>query len=236
MSAAILLLYAALAAAAAPPRGDVSFEQKVTTTVDGHAGQPVTSRVYWSGRRIRLESGDPFDPLILLVDLGRNRAYRLQTSTRKALVIDLDRLRSQAHLEFSTAGDQLGADVEDAFRTQALPGRRVIAGHACDGYQIRGGTTRMDVWTARRVPLDMDLFTEFLEWSGADQSLGGLLPEMRKLPGFPLETRTRVTAGAHVYETQATVTSLEIAPIAAALLEVPEDYAVENEPDDSLEP
>jgi hypothetical protein len=235
MSAAILF-FAVLAAAAAPPSRDVSFEQKVTTTVDGHVGRPVTSRVYWSGRRIRLESGDPFDPLVLLVDLGRNRAYRLQGSARQALVVDLDRLRSQAHLEFSTAGDHMEADVEDSFRTQALSGRRVIAGYTCEGYQIRGGPTRMDVWIARRVPLDMDLFAEFLEWSGADQSLGGLLPQMRKLPGFPLETRTRVTAGAHVYETQATITSLEIAPIASALLEVPEDYAVEDEPDDDLEP
>jgi len=55
---------------------------------------------------------------------------------------------------------------------------------------------------------------------------------LRRLRGFPLETRTRVTADGHAYETISTITSLKLGAQPAALFEVPASYKVEAEPGD----
>ena len=61
---------------------------------------------------------------------------------------------------------------------------------------------QLDVWVSKAIRVSIDTFADFLEWSGASESLGGLLPELRQLPGFPLETRSRLTTGGHLYETE----------------------------------
>ena len=45
-----------------------------------------------------------------------------------------------------------------------------------------------------------------------------ILDEMRKLPGFPLETRSRVTVLGEVHETRSTVTRVKVGPAAAVAL------------------
>ena len=223
------LLAAVLSAAvAAPPSGDVFFEQTATTTVDGKPGPMATSRVYWSGRKVRLESGDAFEPLILLLDLENGRAYRLDPPTKTAVLLDVDALRSRSHLGFAMAGDRMGSSI-DGFRKQKLAGQRTIAGRVSTGYRLRAGETRVDVWMAAGLPLDMEDFTEFLEWSGAAAALGGLLPELERLDGFPLETRSRVVTDGHVYETRATVTRLKQQPLDAALFAPPPSFKLETE-------
>lgn len=228
MIAALLLAATGAAATATPASTDVTFDQTTVTTVDGKAGPAMTSRVFWSGRRVRLESGDAFEPLVLLVDFERDRAYRIDPAARTATRLDADALRARAHLGFAIAGDRLGSTA-GSFRPQGLPGTRTIAGHACRGYRLRGGETRVDVWLAEGLPLDMADFAEVLEWSGAAAALGALLPELERLAGFPLETRSRVTADGHVYETRATVTRITRAPLDAALFDPPPTYRLESE-------
>lgn len=230
------LLAALLSAAVAvPPPADIFFEQTSSTTVDGKPGPVATSRVYWSGRKVRLESGDAFEPLILIIDFEQDRAYRLDPAAKTALRLDADALRTRAHLGFALAGDRLASST-DAFRRQKLQGRRTIAGRACIGHRLRAGDTRVDVWMADGLPLDMDDFTEFLEWSGAKAALGGLLPELARLEGFPLETRSRIVADGHVYETRATVTRLKQEPLDPALFAPPPSFRIEAEaaPSDSV--
>ena len=77
----------------------------------------------------------------------------------------------------------------------------------------------------------MQMFEEFLDWSGAAQSLGGLLPEIQKLAGFPLETRSRFTVSGHVYESAATITVLKTGPLADSLFETPKGYRAVVAPD-----
>ena len=226
---AVLVVAAAVSAAEPAPPADVTFDQSIVTTVDGKAGEPATSRVYWSGRKVRLESGDAFDPLILLLDLARDRAYRLDPAGKKAVVLDVEALRSRSHLGFSLAGDRMGA-AED-FRRTRLAEKRTIAGYACEGHVLRAGQTRVEVWVSDRVPVEMDAFAEFLEWSGADASMAGLLPVLTRLGGFPLQTRSRIVVDGHVYETRATVTRLSAQVIEPALFEVPPSFVIQEEAD-----
>jgi hypothetical protein len=226
MSALAFVLWTAVAAA--PPSGDLTFEQTATTTVDGKAGPAVRSRVYWSGRKVRLESGDAFEPLVMLIDLEHDRAYRLDAASRTAVRLDVDSLRARAHMGFAMAGDSIGAG-EDSLRGQTLPGTRAIAGYKCTGHRLRAGETRIDVWLTKGVAVDMDAFAELLDWSGASSAMGGLLPALRELGGFPMETRSRVTADRRVYETRAAVTSLDQKKLPPALFEVPSSFTVEDE-------
>jgi hypothetical protein len=51
--------------------------------------------------------------------------------------------------------------------------------------------------------------------------LGGLLAEIRRLPGFPLQTRARVEVLGEPRETVSTVTKIVVGPQPASLFEVP---------------
>jgi Domain of unknown function (DUF4412) len=237
----IALTFALLGSGPAAPAGrskpmSVFFEQTATTNVDGKAGAPVRSRVFWRGQSVRMESGDLLQPEVLLLDLARNRAVRLDGKTKTAAVLDMAALRSHANLEFSMAGDAAGADDADRMRTVPIEGTRTIAGYVCEGHRIRGRSLSMDVWTSTAVPVPMSLFTDFLEWSGAAQSMGGLLPEIEKIGGFPMQTRSRLTVGSHTYETLATIVQIKTEPLAATLFETPAGYHTVDAPASEPEP
>jgi len=53
------------------------------------------------------------------------------------------------------------------------------------------------------------------------QALPGLVAAIRELPGFPLETRTRVSVLGESQETLSTVTKILVGPQPAELFEVP---------------
>ena len=225
-------LFAILLAAVPAPRTGMSFEQTtVAVNPEGTQGPGVVSRVYYSGRRIRLEAGGSGEAPAFLLRLDQGRAFRLDPEARTATELDVDRIRAQAQMDASMAGDLMGLG-EDAPRPRpsALRGARTIAGHACRGYRLRAGATVMDVWLAEDLPVGMDTFAEFLEWTGATASLGGLVDALQDLRGFPLETRTRVSVMGEVHETLSTVTRVSLQRPAAALFEVPPGYTLVKEP------
>jgi hypothetical protein len=130
-------------------------------------------------------------------------------------------------MDLSVAGSLMGG-VEEA-RTRPLQRGKTVSGYPCRGFRISMGTTIMDVYVADGIPLGVDAFAEFLEWTGASQALGGLMAEVRRLPGFPLETRSRVTALGRVQETVSTVTKVKVGPHPAALFELPPGYRLLRE-------
>ena len=216
--------------AAVPPAADVYFEQTTVVLTDGRAAGPgVTSRVWYAGRRMRMEPGGaPGGPaLILRIDQGK--AYRLEPASRRAVVVDLEALRARAQMDVSLAGDLMGAGEDARVRTAALARTRTIAGHPCREYRLTGASAVLEMCLATDLPVGISAFTDFLEWSGASQSMAGLLEELRKLPGFPLETRSRVTVLGQVQETLSTVTRLKVGPAEPALFEPPAGYRVEAE-------
>ena len=121
------------------------------------------------------------------------------------------------------------AQSDGAGRTAALRTPKTIAGYRCDGYRIRAGSAIMDLYVTEEIPLGVESFAEFLDWTGASQALRGILDEVRKLPGFPLETRSRVSVMGKVHETRATVTKVKVGPQPSSLFEVPRDYRVRAE-------
>jgi hypothetical protein len=231
--AATLALSLLLPAGQAP---GLYFEQ---TTVTYDAGRPtgpgVASRVWCSGKRMRLEAGDEKGGPAFILRLDPPAAYRLEPFQKRAVVVDVARLRTQSQMDLSMAGDLMGADDESRARTRPLDAKRTIAGLPCEGYRITAGSTVMDLYVTRSLPVGVEAFAEFLEWSGASQALGGLMAEVRKLPGFPLETRSQVTVLGEVHETRATVTRVETGPQPAALFEPPTGYQIVTEEQDQEE-
>jgi hypothetical protein len=226
--AAAALLTVLLAAATAG--GDVYFEQTtVSTTTGSPAGPGVASRVWYSGKRMRMEPGGAAAGPAFVLRLDTGQAWRLDPATRTALAIDVDRLRSQAQMDLAMAGDLMGAE-EGAARTVPLRARKTIAGYPCRGYRITSAASVMDVYVTEALPVGIEAFTDFLEWSGASQSLAGLMGELRRLPGFPLQTRSRVTVLGEEHETVSTVTKVKVGPLAPALFEPPTDYRLQAEP------
>jgi hypothetical protein len=208
----------------------VYFEQQTLVSSDGHAdGTGVASRVWYAGRRMRLEAGDaPGGPAFLL-QLDRGKAFRLDPAAKQATEIDLEALRSSAQMDLSVAGDLMGGDEEGTARTTPLRTTKLIAGYNCAGYRIKSGSASMELYLTEEIPLGIETFAELLEWTGANQSLRGILDEIRKLPGFPLETHSRVSVMGKIHETRATVTKVKVGPQPPSLFEVPQGFKVQAE-------
>ena len=228
MAVAAALLTALLAAAAGG--ADVYFEQTTVSTKRGAAAGPgVASRVWYSGKRMRMEPGGAAAGPAFVLRLDTGQAWRLDPATKTAVAVDVDRLRSQAQMDLAMAGDLMGAE-EGAARTAPLRARKTIAGYPCRGFRITAAASVMDVYVTDALPVGIDAFTDFLEWSGASQSLAGLMEELRRLPGFPLQTRSRVTVLGEEHETVSTVTKVKVGPLAPALFERPGDYRLQAAP------
>ena len=224
-AAATALLTALLSATAGG--ADVYFEQTTVSTTPGAAPGPgVTSRVWYSGKRMRMEPGGAGSAPAFILRLDTGQAWRLDPATRTALAVDVDRLRSQAQMDLAMAGDLMGAE-EGAARTVPLRARKTIAGYPCRGFRITSAASVMDVYVTEALPVGIEAFTDFLEWSGASESLAGLMGELRRLPGFPLQTRSRVTVLGQEHETVSTVTKVTVGPLAPALFERPRDYRLQ---------
>jgi hypothetical protein len=220
-----------LLAAPVPDTQDVYFEQTTTTFTGGRADGPgVASRVYHSRGKMRMEPGGTVGGPALVLRLDTGRAFRLDAEEKVAVELDVERLRSRSQIDASVAGDLMGGADEGAARTRPLPTRIVVAGHSCHGYRITAPSLTMDVYLASDLPLGIDAFADFLAWSGADQSMAGVLAELRKLSGFPLETHSRVTVDGQPHETLSTVTKIQVGPQPAGLFEPPSGYRVVREP------
>jgi hypothetical protein len=222
-----LVVTGLLAMAASPP--DVYFEQTTLTRTDGQASGPgVSSRVWVSGRRLRLEGDAPKGPAFLLqLDLGQ--AYRLDPERQVAVQIDVARLRNRSQMDSSAASDLMGSAAEGEVRTAPLATPRIIAGYRCRGYRLSAESLTLDVYMATEVPVGIDAFEGLVEWSGASQAMAGFLAEMRKLRGFPLESRARVSVRGQILETISTITKVLVGPHPRALFEPPAGWRVERE-------
>ncbi len=205
--------------ALAAPAPDVYFEQTTVTRTDGQpAGSGVSTRVWVSGRRLRLEGEAP-----------KGQAYRLDPERQVAVQIDGARLRNRSQMDSSAASDLMGSAAEGDVRTVPLSLPKTIAGYRCRGYRLSAESLTLDVYMAPEVPVGLDAFEGLVEWSGAGEAMAGFLAEMRKLPGFPLESRARVSVRGQTLETVSTITKVLVGPHPRALFEPPAGWRVERE-------
>jgi hypothetical protein len=218
-----LALAVALASTSTPT--PVYFEQTTVVSVDGRRqGEGVRSRVWFAGRKLRMQPGGAGPGPALVLRLDEGMAYRLDPDRKEAERLDLAELGERAREAAAAAGELMGA--EEAVRTAALPGAKTVAGHACRGFRLTAGATAMEVYVASGLPLTAAAYADFVAWSGAREAIPGLLEAIEKLPGFPLETRTRVVVVGEVHETLATVTKVQVGAVPAALFEVPAGWRV----------
>jgi hypothetical protein len=214
-----------------PPSPGVYFEQTTIVYMDGEpAGPGVRTRAWYSGRGLRLESADTEGGPSLILRLDLDRAWRLDPDQKVAVELDTKRLRARSQADAALAGSLIGAGETAAVRTRAVDGSRTVAGHACRGFRLTGPSVDMILWVAEDLPIGVDAFADFLEWSGASRSLGGLLQQIRALPGFPLQTRARVEALGELRETVSTVTLVDVGPQPEERFEVPQGWRVVPEP------
>jgi hypothetical protein len=220
-------LWSAAMLLAAAPAPSVYFEQTTVALKQGRPQGPgVVSRVWYAGRRMRMEAGEGGEALVLRLDEGK--AFRIDPERQEVLEIPLEQLRARSQMDLSTAGDLMGIQ-EGRPKSAVLRVTKTVAGYPCRVYRVTAGSTVMDLCVSSKVPLGISAFTDFLEWSGATESMGDLLDALKALPGFPLETRTRVTVMDTVHETLSTVTVVKVGPHAPALFEPPAGYRVERE-------
>jgi hypothetical protein len=230
------LLAAALAGATpAPAAPGLYFEQ--TTRLrqqDGTATPGVRSRVWCAGPRLRLEAADaPGPALVLRLDEGR--ALRLDPESRVATELDVVRLRARSHADAAVAAGLIGGPGE-RLHTTPLAARRTVAGHPCRGFRIASSGVAIEAWVAEDLTLRADPFADFLEWSGAAQALPDLVAAIRALPGFPLETRMRVSVLGTPQETVSTITVIRMQAVAAERFEIPRGFRLVKEPPPAPEP
>jgi Domain of unknown function (DUF4412) len=229
----LLAVTAAPAGAAKPPAtpesSDVYFEQTTVAYAEGRPSGPgVVSRVWYGGQRLRMEAGGVTPAPALILRLDKGKAYRVDPAEKTVAVLDANRLRTRGQMDSAMAGELMGAD-NARVTTTPLPGERTIAGHRCRGFRIKGGTTVMDLWVTSSLPIGIETFAGFLEWSGAADSLGPFLDEIRALPGFPLQSRSRVAVMGETHETVATVTLVKVGAHDKALFDAPAGYRLIEE-------
>lgn len=211
----------------------VYFEQTTVVQAPGRPPGPgVQTRVYHAGPKMRLEAADAPSGSAFILRLDLDRAFRLDPSRKVAIEVDVRGLRARAHTDLSMARDLMGLAIARP-TTTPLAKPHEIAGYTCQGYRITAGETVLDLYVTSAVPLGMETFASFLEWTGAQESLGPLLEAIRALPGFPLETRSRVMVLGQPQETRATVTKVRAGELPPSLFEVPAGYEVvpEEQPD-----
>lgn len=208
------------------------FEQKTQSGADGSGA--MATRVWCAGPKMRMESGDAFAGSALILRLDENRGYRLDLAERTVEDLDLERLGASSRMGLAIAGDVMGGGEGANPRTAGIEGK-TVAGFVCTGHRIRVGDTVMDVFVSPKVPVSLDDFRTFLEWTGAGESMGSLLGEIKKLPGFPLETRTRIRTDEGIQETVSTITLIKKAAHEPSLFEPPKGYK-RVAPDDEEEP
>jgi hypothetical protein len=219
-----------LALVLSAPAPGLYFEQTTALVAnDGAPAQGVRSRVWCAGRRMRLEAGGPAGGPALVLRLDEGRALRLDPEAHVATELDAARLRARSASDAAVAAGLMGGLGEERLRTAALPRERTIAGHACQGYRISGRSFVVETWVAADVPARADVFADFLEWSGAAQALTGLVDAVRALPGFPLETRVRVSVLGEPRETVSTVTVIRAEAVPAERFEVPAGWRLVDE-------
>jgi Domain of unknown function (DUF4412) len=210
-----------------PAAADVYFVQRTVATTDGRGGGAgVVSRVWYAGRKMRMEAGDVSPSPALVLRLDTKRAWRLHPKDRVAVAIDLSRLRARSIMDLSMAGELMGGP---SATSVALPERHTMAGHSCRVWRVTSGSAEMDLCLTRELPVGMEAFSDFLDWSGAAESLGSLLAEVRRLKGFPLQTRARVSVLGRMQETVSTVTEVKVGPQPASLFEPPPGYRIVSE-------
>jgi hypothetical protein len=209
------------------PGREIYFEQTTLAYANGRpAGPGVRSRVWYSGKRMRLEAGSEVGGPALILRLDQGKALRVDPQERVVLEMDMESLKMRSQTDLAMAGELMGGGEA---RTAEIAGSKAIAGYQCRGFRISAGSAVMDLYVTREIPLGVDAFAEFLEWSGASESLRGLLGEIRKLPGFPLETRSRITILGDLQETVSTVTKVRLGGVPTVLFEPPAGYAVRRE-------
>jgi len=214
-------------ASSATPSSGLYFEQTTVVVPQGATpGAGVRSRVWHSARRMRLEAGDAPGGPALVLRLDEGRALRLDPESKVAYEIDPAGLRARSHQDASVVASLMGG-ADDAMRTTPLEGDRTIAGHACHGFRLKSRSASVELWVAADLPRGGSVFADFLEWSGAAQALPGLVAAIRELPGFPLETRARVSVLGETQETLSTVTKIRVGPQQASLFEVPSGWRVQ---------
>jgi hypothetical protein len=230
MSLTAAALVALLSAVPAGRTAEVYFEQTVVSSTDGRAAGPgVSSRVWHAADgRMRLEAGGAPDGAALILRLGEGKAWRLDPERQTAVALDMARLRARARMDLGMAGQLMGA--AEAPRVSELREAKVVAGYRCRGYRLSAGSAVMDLYLTRELPLGMEAFADFLEWSGASEALGPMLTEIRALRGFPLQTRSRVSLLGELHETLSTVTRVLVGPSRPTLFEPPPGYRVIAEP------
>jgi hypothetical protein len=212
--------------AAGPAPSSVSFEQTTTAHAGGKpVGPGVTARVWYAGTRMRLEPGNAPAGTALLLRLDQGKAWRLEPAQKQAIELDLGRLRDQSQMDVSMAGQLMGLE-GGGVRTEALPATKLIDGFRCKGYRLTAGSAVLEVYLTRRIPAGVEAFTDFLEWSGAAQAMGSLMAELKKLPGFPLEMRSRVNVLGEIHETVSTVSKVKVGPLADSLFTPPAGWPV----------
>jgi len=229
----LLLVLTLLAAPTASRPVGLRFDQTTVVRIDGKVqGSGVTSRVYRSGSRLRLEPGDG-EGAALLLHLDTGKAWRLFPDTRTAVAIDTDAVRAKAQMDASSAAEAMGAPSEESVRSRDLGTSRTVAGRACQDHRVTAPGLTLDVCLDRSAPVGIEAFTDFLEWSGAASALAPVLDSVRRLAGFPLETRYRVKALGRNWETTQVLTRIEFGPQPRALFEVPSDFSITSETTDS---
>ena len=162
------MLTAVLSLALAAPGPQMYYEQSVRITRGGQPAGSTTSKVYWSGRRIRMESGDS----VLLLQLDTGQAFRLVPSQKLTVELDVERLRARAQLDLATAADALEAGQDSNVRSALSGPTRSVAGYVCQPHRVRTATASFEVCVSRTVPVGMEAFAEYLQWSGASEPIG----------------------------------------------------------------
>ncbi len=230
----MFLLVLTLLAAPAPSRPvTLRFDQTTLVRVDGKAqGSGVASRVFRSGSRLRLEPGDG-EQAALVLHLDTGKAWRLLADTKTAVVVDLDAVRARAQMDAAAAAEAMGSPAEESVRSRDLGTSRSVAGRTCQDHRVSGPGLTLDICLDRSAPVGIEAFTDFLEWTGAATALAPILDAVRRLDGFPMETRYRLKAFGRTWETTSVLTRIEFGPQPAALFEVPSGFTVTREPTES---
>lgn len=211
--AAVCLVARALIAQAQ----DLYVEQCVQITVsDGQPTQEMPFKIWVTPDKMRVDQSLAGGiTIIMRSDLG------------KIWVIHANRYmeRPLAELQKSAeAASKMLGDANMQIDLKTTGNTRKIGEWNCQEYllSVTGGMPiALQIWVTPEVKIDSSLYAKMNEAMGANPMMSPILQRMREIPGYPIETVTKVAMGGQVMESTTTVKKISQKKIDPSVFELP---------------
>ncbi len=216
---------------------DITWESE--KVLRGVPGQPDGTRVqknYYTSNASRIEMGDG---TVMIMDFDSMNMFRLNTRDKTYTQVNLSETGSPGQMprEERQKMDKMMGEMMQSFQVTPTNDTKTIAGYPCRKYLISFMQVRSEYWLSKDVR-GYDELKSIGDRMSKYYAKNPMLKQMDvagmmdKLDGFPVMTVTQMMKGT----VTTTLRKVEVGSLSPDLFQVPADYTLKQEQDQSQTP